>query len=57
MIFSTLFQFFKSIATAGSESAANYALFLVLLGSAALSLFALVFRLITRIKSFALFGG
>lgn len=57
MIFSTLFQFFKSIATAATGTTVDYALFLVLIGSVALSLFALVFRLITRIKSFALFGG
>lgn len=57
MIFKLLFQFFDSIASAGGESAANYSLFLVLVGSSALSLIALVFRLITRIKSFALFGG
>lgn len=55
MIFSTLFQFFKSIAE--SSGSASYAIFLVLIGSVTLGIVALVFRLITRIKSFALFGG
>lgn len=56
--FEMLVTFVASILTPENvTSGANYSLGVFVIGSVALSLFALIFRLITRIKSFALFGG
>lgn len=53
MIFQFLYDFFNIF----DFDDGPYAFFLIQIGFIALCLFALVFRLITRIKSFALFGG
>lgn len=56
--FEMLVRFVAAILTPDNPtSGSSYSLGVLVIGTVALSLFALVFRLITRIKSFALFGG
>lgn len=55
MILKTLYQFLYQLFDAGNS--ASTSLFVVLIGGVSLSLIALVMRLISRVKSFALFGG
>lgn len=53
MIFDLLFDFFNIF----NFDDGPFSFFLIMIGFVGLCLFSLVFRLITRIKSFALFGG
>lgn len=49
-----LYHFIHSVASSGSS---GNAVSLFLIGTVGLGLIAIIFRFITRIKSFALFGG